>query len=445
LNTHDPSDSGRPAGDIAHDSILDQIRHMQSLRFGKPFSQAEYDDTGTGLQGPQPQLSQRKLDLKGKMIAYISSKAGEGDAVVLRDLITGSMSMFHGDARERILSLALSTELLAFVTFDGFLHVVRFAEPGWSTRRRLPSAHVRALGVDGSTAAVAIGEKGCNMLQMAEVLLFDTESQRLRTLNTAPDRKFFHFIKPSDRQSLNSCSILVDSHREIIDLFSLVLYNDRGLQKRYLEIVHLRVNFAGENITIQTRCDELDEDEHVRSSHITMAPPAPTGHRGRFRIQVGEIPLLGGLPVRLKFDAIFDADKSDEEATGECGFVFSDEPEPTHYEVAGSPYRRDEPIANILHAQWKALAIQATEQPNSDWLEYYSLMNDTFLVSVEVSAARMQHSRIRVFCFDPKVNLHGGRSTGFWEDGELKPSSRWRERRRERSVVESDRMSESSG
>jgi hypothetical protein len=412
---------------------------MQSLRFGKAFSQAEYDDTGTGLQGPQPQLSQRKLDLKGNKIAYISSKPGEGDAVILRDLITGSMSFFHGEARERILSLALSTELIAFATFDGFLHVARFTEPVWSTRRRLPSARIRALGVDGSAVAVAIGENRCNVMQIAEVLLFDAKSQRLRALDTATDQKAMNrYFVGNGRQSLNSCSILVDNHQEVIDLFSLVLYTDRRtldnypIISRYLEILHLRVNFVGEKVLTETRCHELDMEEHVRSSHLTMAPPVPTGYRGRYRIQVGEIPLLGGLPLRLKFDSIFYAGEG-EDGTQDCRLVL-DKDHPTHYEVAESPYRCQGLLPGVVDARWKTLGIQAIQQPNNDWLEYYSLMNDSFLVSLEVSAARMQHSRIRVFCFDPKVDLHGGSSTGFWEDGELQPGPRWRERRRQIST-----------
>ena len=276
-------------------------------------------------------------------------------------------------------------------------------------------------------------------MQISEVLLFNTKSQRLKSLDIVPDRRFTNGGPRSDRQSLNSCSILVDSRKGVIDLFSLVLFNDRTAfpgehaNTRYLEVIHLRVAFTGEHAPIESSLNVLDEDEHVRTFHLTMAPPVPTGYRGQYRIQVGETPLLGGLPVRLKFDILFDADLTDKRQQDHEDEAFFNlrENEPTRYEVAESPYRCDR-IADTVNAQWKGLAIQTTDQPNNDWLEYYSLMNDTFLVSLEVSAAQIQHSRIRAFCFDPKAELHGGNTTGFWEDKEMQPGQRWRERRIER-------------
>ena len=391
--------------------------------------------------------------MKGAKIAYISSRFPERDAVVLRDLVTGSMSLFHGDSlNSAIHSLTLSTELIAYVTSNEYLHVARFTEPVWSTRHPLPSAQVRALGADDSTVAVAIGENGCNVLQVAEILLFDAKSHQSRTIEIALESKDIseHFWG-GDRQSQNSCSILVDSRKEVVDIFSLLVYEEAcGLRRSYLEILHLRVTFAGENVNKETWCDvRHDDDGYEPSSQYTMAPPAPSGYRGQYRIQVGEIPLEGGLPLHLQFDTFFDADKNnddyDEDWTETCGFINNErEVQPTAYEAAESPYRCDQILDNV-NARWKGLAIQATEQPNNKWLEHHSLMNDTFLVSLEVCATRMEHSRVRVFCFDPKVDLHGGRSTRFWKDGELQPGPRWREKRKERSVDESDQMSVSTG
>jgi hypothetical protein len=420
LNTHDPSDSGRHADSIAKDSIHDRIRHMQSLKFGKPFSVVEFDNTGTGLQGPQPQLSHRRLDLKGKNIAYVSSKPGIGDAVILRDLESGSEHVYCGDARERILNVALSSEMMVFVTFDAHLYVVSLDKRERQTQRRLPSAHVRALGIDGSVTAIAMGETGSTHVK--HLLIFNN------ALNTFQQVNIESLPKESGRntRSLNSFSLLVNCRKGIIDLFTLAIWHvgpDRDLQ-----IVQSRTHFDSNFIDWSVgTVHSMGKDEHVRTSHLTMAPAVPLGYRNQFRIQVAEIPLLGGLPMRLKGDQIFDTfDCSIDPDEAAEGFLEDVTREPQRWEVADSPKQNDARVKHgNLYAQWKGLALRAThDSAEGDWLEYYSLMNDTFLVSLEVSADRMQHSRIRVFCFDPRFNLHNGRNTELWNDGELLPKSR---------------------
>lgn len=434
-NTHDPSDSGRPLSDIANDLVRHRILHQQSLKFGKPFSIAEFDDTGTGLQGPQPQLSHRKLDLKGKNIGYISSKPGEGEAVIFRDLGSGSVHTYHGEARERIITLALSTELLAFVTFDGYLHVVKLSDPARHSRHKLPSANVRAFGVDASVIAIAMGKSG--VPHLTQLLLFDASSGRFKELDVEKaSRDCFQNIR-----FLNSFSLLVDSRGKTIDIFSLALHHERRdvlntgheWETRFIAIVHFRLDFEGVvSLPGGAAFYQLEHDEPLRTSHLTMAPPVPTGLPNQFRIQVGETRLLGGLPIRVKMDRIFHTTNNlegfdevePEDMTPGMSYA---ETRPKRREIADSPYLRDGRFwHHNVHARWKHLAVRSTtHQSDSDWLEYCSLMNDTFLVSLEVSAARMQHSRVRVFCFDPEFDLHGGRSTGFWEDGKLLPKYRW--------------------
>ena len=423
LNTHDPSQSGRHADSIARDTIHDRIRHMQSLKFGKPFSVVEFDDTGTGLQGPHPQLSHRRLDLKGKNIAHVSSKPGVGDTVILRDLESGSERIYCGKARERILTVALSNELMVFLTFDGYLYVVSLSEPERQTQHKLPSAHVRALGIDGSVAAIAMVETGSTHVK--HLLVFNN------TLNTFQQFSLESFPVESarDRQSLNSFSLLVDCRQEVIDLFTLAIWHDEP--DRDMEIVQARTDFAGHFLCWSVgTVYRMQEDEHVRSSHLTMAPPVPLGYRNQFRIQVGEIPLLGGLPMRLKGDKIFDAlDCGIDPDQAVEGFLDNRwTRRPQRWEIADSSNLSDELVEHgCLYAQWRTLGLRAThDSAEGDWLEYYSLMNDTFLVSLEINADRVQHSRIRVFCFDPRFNLRNGRSTEFWDDGELLPKCRRR-------------------
>lgn len=345
------------------------------------------------------------------------------------------MSPFHGDG-ETILSLALSTELLAYVTFEGYLHVAKLTEPTSSTRLRLPSADVGALGTDSLTVAVGMRDHNYNFLHFSEVILFEAESQQSRTFEVdferkAMDRDYHRPFQPSP----NCGSILVDSHKEVVDLFMLAVSAKVWPRRtKTLDILHLRANFAGETIAVDNWLDELEvnksEDTHIQ--RFTMAPPIPVGYRGRFRIQVGQLPVQGGLPLRFRFDGVFDANENhDEEVTGQCGFVSRDnsELEATHYAAAESPHRRKQ-VSATVYAQWKSLAIQSTQPSNNGWLEYYSLMNDTFLVSLEVRATQTEHSRIRIFCFDPNVTLYDGRSTGFWDGDAFQPEQRWRGKRK---------------
>ena len=268
---------------------------MQSLRLGKPFTHVEYDDSGTAfLSQGIPRLSSRALDLKGSKIAHTSSNYSERDAVILRDLVTGSMLLFHGHTLHSVIySLALSTELLAYVTSNAYLHVVKLADPAWSTRHRLPSRHIQALGVDGSTVAVVMDEDG-SVWQISHVYLFDAKSHQSKMLSVASgrsvvEREYF------TEQSQYSCSVLVDSQKEVVDLFSLVASSHTWPHRiNYLEIVHLRVNFAGEimkfsNFSHVLDDVEVDDNWPMHFPRHSMAPPVPLGHRGLFRIQVGEL------------------------------------------------------------------------------------------------------------------------------------------------------------
>lgn len=305
---------------------------MRSLKLGKPFSLTEFDDTGIDLPGPRPRLAHRKLGFKGKRIAYISSKPGECDTIVLRDLESGSVQKFYGEARERIDSLALSTELISFVTFDGYLNVVKFAEPAATFRRRLPSVDVRALGTDGSLVAVAMGESGSTDGRLHALIIFDASSGKMTGLD------FQEGFDRHRRERNKDLSLLVDSQQRCVDIFTFAPYYT--LEKRgILDVLHLRANILdGTFSEVSCLTRELPQDGSSDGLYLTMAPPIPTGCRGYFRIKVWESPHPIGAPRRLRFDAFFHwKDGSEWDEGQKVGFV-DELPLRTFAERVKSPY-----------------------------------------------------------------------------------------------------------
>lgn len=420
-SSHDPEDAGRALSAASQSSIWEKILHMQSLRLGKPFTKVEFMDTGNGNIGPQPQLSHRRLDLKGDTIAYISSKPGENDVVVVRNLVTGEVETLQDEARVRILSLAVSTELVAFVTFDGYLQVSglqRGSNETWATRSKLPSAHVKALCVDKDAVAVAIGGGGAQTAHITQIIIYRKVSQQVRDL----DVRLACQELEADSEWMNSYGMLIDDSKEIVDLFTLVYDFGVGIIRRTVEIRHMRMSFTGEVLSTSAfKFLHTNATQAYVRNHLTMAPPVPTGYAGRYRIQVGEVRVFVNLPILLKFDAMFDAQQGCLEATtpGLPDRLVSLDPEyharpPTEL----TKFRR-------IHAQWKGLALAVDHEVSSDstdWMECYTVMNDSFHVDLKVNAGRTQLSKIRVSCFDPKLVLHGGEDLGYWRSAGLTPT-----------------------
>ena len=415
-DTHDPSDSFRSVDDISRDSIQDRIRHMQAIRLGKPFLVTTLDDTGTGLQGPQPQLSQQRLDFRGHRIAYISSQSGDGDTVIVRDLISGAASMLRGEARERIMSVVLTTTLVAFVTFEGCLYVTEFSDHMFlrkTSRVKLPSARVRGSSGSGEIVALAMGGDLYESTYIAEVLIYNARVQRLTSL---PVGSMYKKIGGNVR-SLNSCTLKVNNANNTIDVFTLTLamgaVPGRSDADKSIQIRHIRLSFGGQLLSVGSWEHALPFETSVRSAHFTMTPLQPTGYRGISRLQVGELPILGGLPIGLKFDVLFDIQTATF-SSNDCnmeGNLAAKIGQPATEEMRRSKAATG--IPETLQPQWKGRVLdlqQRTSVPNENWIDYMALMNDTFLVSLQVNELQMQRSRIKVFCFDENVQMHGSRS-----------------------------------
>ena len=377
------------------DAVAGRILHMKSLHLGKPFSQVIFDDFGTALG---------EIVLKGSKLAYIASKPGQDKCVMLRDLITGSTHTFRGDAKEGILSLALSTDVLAFLTIRGQLYIYNLARPESTVRRQLSSARVLGLSVAHETVAVLVGSNDRRSLRNDQLLLYESRSSH----STALD---IHWVARSADWSRSSYCIIVDGNKKVADLFVLCHQNGNGL--RSIEVSHQRITFDGDVVEAGSFARSFvpygGTLSEIRLAFL-MTTPVPNGYRGQFRMQVGQIPLAGGMSspseptTKFLCEVIFDS-KAGAFLQDESRLFYS----PSH-RYGGSE------LGHALHTKWKGLVVHVAkdaQEHDNTWQQYHSLANDAFLVSFEVSLIPERNTRIRVFSFDPNLNMHNSTKTAF--------------------------------
>lgn len=404
-DSHDPSDSARPLGAVLKDPIESRIRHIRALTLKRPFTEIVINDTGTGIQGPHPQLSQCRFDLKGNKLAYVSSQPGDGDSVISRDLISGTTKTFRGEARERIMSVVLTTNLVGFITFEGSLYVTKLIDESGQLRRViLPSARVRGSAGHGDIIALAMGGERHDQPYIPGIIVYDAASDTLRDIEVAVQ---FKALEASSRR-LNCCGVLVNSKTRSIDVFSLVQRIDGiwagNRRTKWLTVVHIRVSLDNQTRQSGALDYAIDWDESVRDNHYTMAAPQPTGEGGFYRIQICELPFLGGLPLRLKFAPLFDAERVSLMREDDQEALQLKEPKLDDIKKLFRPMIPLSKANWTMNTRWKG-RLYTPIFPSDSWLEYISLMNDTFMVSLEVNEEQTRRSRIRVFCFDPCVHM----------------------------------------
>ena len=155
FETHDPEDSAVSPENHASSSHMLALRHTLALRNGRPFSYVNYGDQFTFLPNSHPIAHQ--LRLKGKHIAYLrgNSDTREGTNVVIRDLVTGESTSLCGTAREKVMLIELSTNIIAFFTYTGTVYVaLLLALPDSLRAVRLPSSKIHATHADRGSPAL---------------------------------------------------------------------------------------------------------------------------------------------------------------------------------------------------------------------------------------------------------------------------------------------------
>ena len=153
-DTHDAADSVA----APHSSIESKFRHVRALRLGRAFSLAIYDDKNSISIARGSKHSMSLVGLKRDTIAYARNYEGAARDVVVRNLVTGNITIVSGEARETIGGLIFTSSLLAFVPVTGGrLYVKETTHDGRPViAHRLPSSTVRPLTGDEKMVALLL-------------------------------------------------------------------------------------------------------------------------------------------------------------------------------------------------------------------------------------------------------------------------------------------------
>lgn len=266
------------------------LRHTLALRNGRPFSYVNYEDQFAFLPNLQPIAHQFRL--KGKHIAYLRGNADirEGTTVVIRDLVTGEATSLCGTAREKIMLIELSTDIVAFFTYVGTVYVASLINPPDSLRAvRLPSSTIHATYTDRGTLACLLGATSG-----ITVFIHDTETRK--------STSFTHHRNAycDESEDTHGHAVLVNSTDKLVDVFSVV--NSRFEPKLHIKVV--RYSLAGERKA--HACLTFWHD--IKNfQHVSLGQVLPTGERGLYQLILSSKSHEKLCGVIL-FDASFDPD-----------------------------------------------------------------------------------------------------------------------------------------
>ena len=267
------------------------LRHTLALRNGRPFSYVNYGDQFAFLPNSHPIAHQ--LRLKGKHIAYLRGNPDtrEGTNVVIRDLIAGEITSLCGAAREKVMLIELSTNIVAFFTYTGTVYVASLlALPDSLRAVRLPSSKIHAAYADRGLLACLLG--GTSGLT---VFIHDSETRKSTSFN-------YHRHEYCDKNEDDHChAVLVNSHDERIDILSVVISTDEP--KLHVKVA--RYSLAGER-RLQDRLTIWHGIKNIPRASIT--PILPTGEGGLFQLAVS-------VPQQLHATVLYDANFTPNTAT----------------------------------------------------------------------------------------------------------------------------------
>lgn len=379
--THDDADSARSSEQIAAASLTGRAQHLKALCTGQPVSQTILDTIPT----EPPQQYKRRLALKGSRLAYIlrtsSAAPSSGNAVIIRDLISGEKRILQGFARENIMDVVLTNVLVAWITFDGSLYVSYHAKPPTETARaQLPSSQVKTLAADGEAIALIMHPRVANT---SEVILYEAQSRRLQS-----------FDLHRDLESSTSRAMFLDSDRRVINIFALkhrtAMSDDSCHHVR--EVRHLGLKFNGEWLPATSWPLEVNVDCSKYHYTLDLAYFRSTGYPNQHRLMAYGSMQVDQAYLGLQNALIFNTALGKIVALETSGW-FPDTP----------PHR----AIIVRDYIWKGQTCRPLLPEGRYACDV--AMNDTFLVSVD-SDTKMKFfgsNSIRVFCFDPGVAIAG--------------------------------------
>jgi hypothetical protein len=264
--THDPADSALDPGTQSTEKLA--LRHIQALRNGRPFSYVNISDNFAFLPTSHPVAHQ--LRLKGKHIAYLRGDAEtrEGTTVVVRDLTTGEVTSLCGNAREKIMSIELTSDIVAFFTYVGTVYVVPLLNLTASLEPiRLPSSSIVATGAGHGVLACVFGGVAALI-----VVVHDTSKRKSTSFDLEDSYDLIY-------RSRDSYAILPDSDKRFADVFS----SSEQIRDSKLHVKVSRYSLTGKciartSLTIWHGLQNL--------SRVSLGSLLPTGERGLYHLDL---------------------------------------------------------------------------------------------------------------------------------------------------------------
>ncbi|KAK0344202.1 hypothetical protein LTR91_021031 [Friedmanniomyces endolithicus] len=432
------------------DTIRQAIRQMQAERLGRPFSYYETRVDSKERLGKRSSCAPGMFALCGHSIAYVRTTiAGGSCEVVAHDLVTGQDGVFCGEAGEDITRITLTGNLLGFTSKCGVLYVadLRVQEP--PLRVRMPSAQATALTSDEDTIAVLAGP--------STIAVYSSNTNMLETYS------FTRQVEPLLRNPLQPTNILLSVRHGTIDVFSNGVTIEGPGDDRYAKPSGSpMIHYVGHMRFDLCRCHHSEHEplKHKASSTLELyvtneleravisIEALGIGEQYHLRTRFGGV-LSACTDWRLDQSVIFDAktavlrslhdsrekitrndrDGNEIEArhelttppwirwkdcyygvgcewvhTSSCSFVstFTELPEGRDppEDKAELAYQSCIPVATCSRGEYGSAGVSAM------------FMNGPFLAVF--FTMRFGVDRLIVYCFDERVQMAGGRTTGLW-------------------------------
>ncbi|KAK3679149.1 hypothetical protein LTR78_000710 [Recurvomyces mirabilis] len=270
------------------------VRNMQAQRLGRPFYSTSFSVPLNASVRWAHEHMVPWIALDNHTIAYIVKQGGRHSEVITRNLLTGSQRAYCGIARENILTLAMTGEILAFITSDGALYVAssRAAESQLE-RSRLPSAHIYNIAANEKTVTVLMpgNEPHHSMLAVYSAVTRSLHEYQFQNYSITTDKVF--------RRLVPRVLLLSAAHYHI-DVFSsdCILTNsvDRPQRDYQTTISHQRFSLESDPAG---RCLDAVQSSLVEITcrrDCTISRLLYTGNGSEYRVHLNLRKVISGPP-----------------------------------------------------------------------------------------------------------------------------------------------------
>lgn len=285
FQTQDPEDSAFDTNTNAPSSLALSLRLVLSQRRARPITYVSFD--AKFAVHPELRTAIPQFQLKGRHFAYLpgNHEARKSTKILVRDLTTGSITPISGQAREKIMGLVLTTDIVAFATFTGMLYTVSLSDMVASLQvTRLPSSSI--VTIDADRGYVVCVLKTINEMT---AVIYDATSRR--------SSSFALETSHNDEPDVSVRTVLIDSRAGTIDVVSV---GEPGPTST-LRVGVSRYTLLGERTahTVWERRIFV-----VERMSVHLGPAHPTGERGLYQMELSIDPYPGSGSMRPGRDGL---------------------------------------------------------------------------------------------------------------------------------------------